>query len=72
MEAWTNSNPSPVVSREYGDCPHKRPDKTGTKGNCKVCGRPTYRNIGPVYVCSYCTADYVAKHGRYWNGSSKV
>lgn len=65
MEAWTNSNPSPVVSREYGDCPHRRPEKTGTKQPCKLCGRPTYRTIGPVAVCSYCTGDYVRKHGRW-------
>lgn len=55
MLAWPESNPKPIISRDGGNVPCRRPEKTGTKPPCVNCGRPTYRFIGSYPVCSYCT-----------------
>ena len=59
-------NPPPIIDRSYGDPGYAskkldRGDTAGTKAKCKHCGRPTYRFVGAVPVCSFCTSKEPAK-----------
>lgn len=65
MLAWPESNSRPIISRDGGDVPCRRPEKTGNKPPCINCGRPTYRVIGQFPVCSYCTSRvHLDKYGQ--------
>lgn len=49
-------NPPPRIdTTRLGDIPLKHRATAGTSRPCKHCGRPTYRTVGSVPVCSYCT-----------------
>lgn len=57
---WNDfGNPAPIIDRSYGDpglgAKKRNSEHAGTMGKCKHCGKPTYRTVGPAYVCSYCT-----------------
>lgn len=56
MDWFDNGNPPPRIDYSYGETGFKKKgDTAGTKMKCKHCGRPTYRFVGSVPVCSYCT-----------------
>lgn len=61
LDILIDDRPEPVILVDRAPLGGSHKPTAGTKVECELCGRPTYRIMGTHYVCSMCTSRPEAK-----------